>query len=527
MSVSGHEWTTENETRGEGMIKLTAGPTTLLQGEGAGGMLLSEQTFGLHVTGKLEIDGNSIIDMTALASATWPEVLGGPEGKYEGGMSLMEAEQELIGVSGSIEGRQTGAELKGQGEVDVRVVGETFIGGSGQMAADWSNGIAVEASMADGDQDEVIGVSVSGHEWTTENETRGEGMIKLTAGPTTLLQGEEAGGMLLSELALGLHVTGKLEIDGNSIIDMTALASATWPEVLGGPEGKYEGGMSLMEAEQELIGVSGSIEGRQTGAELKGQGEVDVRVVGETFIGGSGQMAADWSNGIAVEASMADGDQDEVIGVSVSGHEWTTENETRGEGMIKLTAGPTTLLQGEGAGGMLLSEQTFGLHGTGKLEIGDVDLGVIAEATWPEMMGGPDSKYDGMFLLTLDEQQLFGLNTSMEGEHTDSTVSTAGSIRVKILDRDDIIEGTSHLDMNWTDGLQLNALVVDTDKTETLFDMSVATAGVAADEEGVRGQGMMDLHVKISDQDNRRRSRKGFAKWDRKYCCYYWIWKSL
>jgi hypothetical protein len=64
------------------------------------------------------------------------------------------------------------------------------------------------------------------------------------------------------------------------------------------------------------------------------------------------------------------------------------------------------------------------------------------------------------------------------------------------------INVTAHANLSWADGLQLDALVVDANKDEVLFNVSAATNGVVSDEESVRGQAIMQLHVKMSDQDN-------------------------
>ena len=141
---------TNQSLRGQSMVELKVSERTVLLADVGAALMLQEQSIGLNGTGKLEIDGNSIIDMRALASATWPEVLGGPEGKYEGGMSLMEAEQELIGVSGSIEGRQTGAELTGAGAMGMRVAGTYVISGSGDLDVMWSDGLQLRASVSNG-----------------------------------------------------------------------------------------------------------------------------------------------------------------------------------------------------------------------------------------------------------------------------------------------------------------------------------------------------------------------------------------
>ena len=146
-SASANGSANDHETRGEMMMKLSEGNTMLIWVEGGTGVILKEQTFELLGVGKVEIGSDSIIDVRALAGASWPEVVGGPEGKYQGGVSLMQAEQELIGMNASIDGRQVGTELTGQGGLEVRVVGDAFIAGSGQMAVDWSDGISVEASL--------------------------------------------------------------------------------------------------------------------------------------------------------------------------------------------------------------------------------------------------------------------------------------------------------------------------------------------------------------------------------------------
>ena len=62
----------------------------------------------------------------------------------------MEAEQELIGVSGSIEGRQTGAELTGAGAMGMRVAGTYVISGSGDLDVMWSDGLQLRASVSNG-----------------------------------------------------------------------------------------------------------------------------------------------------------------------------------------------------------------------------------------------------------------------------------------------------------------------------------------------------------------------------------------
>ena len=86
ISARANALATANETSGRGMMKLTANSRTLLLGEGGAGVILKDQTFGVHGTGKVEIDGEPLIDIGAVAGATWPRVLGGPEGKYEAGM---------------------------------------------------------------------------------------------------------------------------------------------------------------------------------------------------------------------------------------------------------------------------------------------------------------------------------------------------------------------------------------------------------------------------------------------------------
>jgi hypothetical protein len=349
---------------------------------------------------------------------------------------------------------------------------------------------------------ELISFSASANGSANDHETRGEMMMKLSEGNTMLIWVEGGTGVMLKEQTFELLGVGKVEIGADSIIDVRALAGASWPEVVGGPEGKYQGGVSLMQAEQELIGMNASIQGRQLNTELTGQGGLEVRVVGDAFIAGSGQMAVDWSDGISVEASIADRDQDEVIGVSLSAHAWTTENEIRGDGMMKLSADNTSLVLAEGGAGVMLKEETFALTGIGKVVIGDTDLGAHVEATWPEVVIGPEGEYDGMFRLTVNDSEVFGLNTSMTGDHGETMLSTHGLVRVRIMNEDTIIDGTSQLDMDWTDGLQFDAVVVDADKHEVLFNVSAATNGVVSDEESMRGQAIMQLHVKMSDQDN-------------------------
>jgi len=167
----------------------------------------------------------------------------------------------------------------------------------------------------------VIGISVSGHEWTTANEVGVEGMITLTAGSMPLLLGGGKAGVKMSEQAFGLNAHGKAVLGDIPIIDMTALASASWPEVVGGPEGKYEGGVFLIEAaDRELIGVTGSIEGRQIGSELTGGGAVGMRVEGNNVIGGSGDLYVKWSDGLQLRASVSNGPNATLALVRGSAH---------------------------------------------------------------------------------------------------------------------------------------------------------------------------------------------------------------
>jgi len=283
-------------------------------------------------------------------------------------------------------------------------------------------------------------------------------MMKLSAGNTMLIWVEGGTGVMLKEQTLELLGVGKVEIGADSIIDVRALAGASWPEVVGGPEGKYQGGVSLIQAEQELIGMNASIEGRQVGTELTGHGGLEVRVVRDAFIAGSGQMAVDWSNGISVEASMADRDQDEVIGFSVSAHGWTTENETRGEGMMKLSAENTSLVLAEGGVGVMLTERTFALTGNGKFLIGDTDLGAHVEATWPEVVIGPEGEYDGMFRLTVDDGEVFLLKSRVKGELQDASVLGYGAVGMRV-EGNNVINGSGHMRVYWFEGLQLDVSV--------------------------------------------------------------------
>jgi hypothetical protein len=232
-------------------------------------------------------------------------------------------------------------------------------------------------------------------------------------------------GVILKEQTFELLGVGKVEIGSDSIIDVRALAGASWPEVVGGPEGKYQGGVSLMQAEQELIGMNASVDGRQVGTELTGQGGLEVRVVGDAFIAGSGQMAVDWSDGISVEASIADRDQDVIKAIV----------------------------------GVMLREQTFfALTGNGKFVLGDTDLGAHLEATWPEVVIGPEGEYDGMFRLTVDDGEVFLLKSRVKGELQDGSVLGYGAVGMRV-EGNNVINGSGHMRVYWLEGLQLDVSV--------------------------------------------------------------------
>jgi hypothetical protein len=272
---------------------------------------------------------------------------------------------------------------------------------------------------------ELISFSASANGSANDHETRGEMMMKLSEGNTMLIWVEGGTGVMLKEQTFELLGVGKVEIGADSIIDVRALAGASWPEVVGGPEGKYQGGVSLMQAEQELIGMNASIQGRQLNTELTGQGGLEVRVVGDAFIAGSGQMAVDWSDGISVEASIADRDQD-VIKARV---------------------------------GVMLKEQTFlALTGNGKVVIGDTDLGAHVEATRPEVDIGPEGEYNGMFRLTVDDGEVFLLKSRLKGELQDASVFVYGAVGMRV-EGNDVINGSGHMGVYWLEGLELDASV--------------------------------------------------------------------
>ena len=130
--------------------------------------------------------------------------------------------------------------------------------GTGQNASNWAH---ILDSMLETPSPFWPTVSTSNNAGMTGQSLHGTSMVELKLGARTLLLADVGGAIIAREQSVGMHGMGKVVVDDQSIIDMKVLAGAAWPQA-----GRYEGGVSLIQADSEVVGMNASIEGRQMGA---------------------------------------------------------------------------------------------------------------------------------------------------------------------------------------------------------------------------------------------------------------------
>jgi hypothetical protein len=302
----------ENTTRGmvaEG--SLSAQGEKVLRGRLSGHLIEEDDAFQSDVAGCAGIGTMETINVTVHANMSWTDGL-----QFDAVVVDADKHEVLFNVSAATNGVVSDEEsMRGQAimQLHVKMSDQDNLAMQCVLSGNLPTGTNMQEGKAINSTNvwiwtDLVEAMMKSHNNVTHGQKKehlhGKAMLELKVSERALILADVGGVMILVEPSIGILGTALVVIGDYPIVDMQASAGATWPEVVGGQEGKYQGGVSLMQAEQELIGMNASIEGRQLNTELTGQGGLEVRVVGDAFIAGSGQMAVDWSDGISVEASL-------------------------------------------------------------------------------------------------------------------------------------------------------------------------------------------------------------------------------